>query len=125
MVSDVLLGGAATSQPCVLGLKFDFVINDLTAIPVTHAVEGEAELPTLPLHYLIICGNKGSDWDFLKLVLGKAVAVLKADGKYITQGNSVNMPKALTQYESVIEGLTPSMTFSKVRPWTSFVCLRA
>eukprot|EP00045_Choanoeca_perplexa_P006712 m.57876 g.57876 ORF g.57876 m.57876 type:complete len:401 (-) comp13751_c0_seq8:31-1233(-) len=76
------------------GDKFDFVINDLTAIPVTHAVEG-------------------SDWDFLKLVLSKAVAVLQADGKYITQGNSVNMPKALAQYEGVISSLEPKMSFSK------------
>eukprot|EP00730_Choanoeca_flexa_P000736 TRINITY_DN10318_c0_g1_i2.p1 TRINITY_DN10318_c0_g1~~TRINITY_DN10318_c0_g1_i2.p1 ORF type:complete len:428 (+),score=105.74 TRINITY_DN10318_c0_g1_i2:903-2186(+) len=77
------------------GDKFDFVINDLTAIPVTHAVEG-------------------SDWDFLQLVLGKAIQVLKPNGKYITQGNSVNMPQALEQYESVIDQLKPEMGFSKV-----------
>lgn len=56
----------------------------------------------------------GSDWDFLQLVLDKAITVLKANGKYLTQGNSVNMPRALEQYESVIESFTPVVSFSKV-----------
>jgi len=48
------------------GRKFDYVINDLTAVPIS----------TEPV---------GSHWDFLREILSLSLDVLKDDGKYFTQ----------------------------------------
>ncbi|EGD81255.1 spermine synthase [Salpingoeca rosetta] len=76
------------------GRAFDVIINDLTAIPVTHS-------------------PKGSDWDFLKLVLQLSMTVLRQGGRYLTQGNSFNMPQALAMYEQQLTTLPCKLSFTK------------
>jgi len=58
------------------GTQFDFIINDLTAVPVTASATG-------------------SDWDFIRLVLDLSMKVMAPTGYFITQGNSFNMTRAL------------------------------
>nr|XP_002126555.1 spermine synthase-like [Ciona intestinalis] len=76
------------------GQKFDYVINDLTAIPISLE-------PT------------GSFWDFLRLILSLSIDVLEEDGKYFTQGNSSNMRDALQMYEDQLNKLEVKVSFSK------------
>jgi spermine synthase len=47
------------------GTKFDFVFGDLTDIPLSPTPQGEL-------------------WDFIRLILNKALKVLKPDGKFMT-----------------------------------------
>ncbi|CAD7668108.1 unnamed protein product [Nyctereutes procyonoides] len=51
------------------GREFDYVINDLTAVPISTSPEED------------------STWEFLRLILDLSMKVLKQDGKYFTQGN--------------------------------------
>ncbi|XP_076820499.1 spermine synthase-like [Clavelina lepadiformis] len=76
------------------GKKFDYVINDLTAIPIS----------TKPV---------GSHWDFLRLILSLSMQVLKSDGKYFTQGNGANCVEALTMYEQQLLDLPCPVSFTK------------
>lgn len=46
------------------GREFDYVINDLTAVPIS----------TSP--------KEDSTWEFLRLILNLSIKVLKQDGKY-------------------------------------------
>ena len=95
------------------GRKFDYIINDLTAIPIS----------TTPV---------GTHWDFLRLILSLSFSVLKDDGKYFTQvrdslqkacdyyfvlflfyqGNGANNKQALKMYECQLEQLNPQVDFS-------------
>ncbi|XP_006817192.2 spermine synthase-like [Saccoglossus kowalevskii] len=76
------------------GKQFDYVVNDLTAIPIT----------TEP---------RGSQWDFLRLILDLSIKVLKPTGKYFTQGNSSNAKDALTMYEDQLSKLHCDVEHSK------------
>jgi len=76
------------------GKKFDFIINDLTAIPVS----------TTP---------HGSHWDFLRMILQLSFDVLADHGKYFTQGNSLLSENALKMYEDQLEVLNCPISFSK------------
>ncbi|XP_072036289.1 spermine synthase-like [Amphiura filiformis] len=76
------------------GKKFDYVINDLTAIPITTEA-------------------RGSQWDFLRLILQLSMKVLKSDGKYFTQGNGAIMKSALEMYEKQLQQLECDVEFSK------------
>ncbi|GAB0178495.1 spermine synthase [Grus japonensis] len=49
------------------GRMFDYVINDLTAVPISTSPEED------------------STWEFLRLILDLSMKVLKQDGKYFTQ----------------------------------------
>uniref|UniRef100_A0A2K6KBW9 Spermine synthase n=1 Tax=Rhinopithecus bieti TaxID=61621 RepID=A0A2K6KBW9_RHIBE len=49
------------------GREFDYVINDLTAVPISTSPEED------------------STWEFLRLILDLSMKVLKQDGKYFTQ----------------------------------------
>lgn len=69
------------------GRTFDYVINDLTAIPVTKE-------------------PRGSLWEFLRLILDLSMKVLSPRGKYFTQGNSYNKPDALLMYEQQLAQLS-------------------
>uniref|UniRef100_A0A8C5Y542 PABS domain-containing protein n=1 Tax=Microcebus murinus TaxID=30608 RepID=A0A8C5Y542_MICMU len=62
------------------GREFDYVINDLTAVPVSTSPED-------------------SMWEFLRLILDLSMKVLKQDGKYFLWGNCVNLTETLSFYE--------------------------
>jgi len=81
------------------GREFDYVINDLTAIPVT----------TQPI---------GDQWDFLRMILDLSMKVLKPTGRYYTQGNGANMKSALAMYEHQLTKLVVPVEFS-----TQTVCV--
>eukprot|EP01135_Chromosphaera_perkinsii_P004704 Nk52_evm15s294 gene=Nk52_evmTU15s294 len=77
------------------GVKFDYVINDLTAIPVSTTPVGEV-------------------WDFLRLILDLSMHVMKpVTGRYYTQGNGANMTKSLAMYEEQLGNLYCPVEFSK------------
>lgn len=77
------------------GRMFDYVINDLTAVPISTSPEED------------------STWEFLRLILDLCMKVLKQDGKYFTQGNCVNLTEALTLYEEQLRMLYCPVEFSK------------
>ncbi|XP_036380696.1 spermine synthase [Megalops cyprinoides] len=77
------------------GKTFDYVINDLTAVPISTAPEED------------------STWEFLRLILDLSIKVLRPSGKYFTQGNCVNLTEALSQYEEQLEKLSNPVDFSK------------
>ncbi|XP_070800110.1 spermine synthase [Pituophis catenifer annectens] len=74
---------------------FDYVINDLTAIPISTSPEED------------------STWEFLRMILDLSMRVLKPDGKYFTQGNCVNLTEALSLYEEQLGRLYCPVEFSK------------
>lgn len=76
------------------GKMFDYVVNDLTAIPITTEA-------------------RGCQWDFLRLILDRSMKVLKPTGKYFTQGNGANMKSALAMYEEQLRNLSCDVEFSK------------
>ncbi|XP_033635693.1 spermine synthase-like [Asterias rubens] len=76
------------------GKQFDYVINDLTAVPITTEPQGD-------------------QWDFLRLILDLSMKVLRPSGRYFTQGNGANMTKALAMYEQQLGKLSCKVEFSK------------
>lgn len=77
------------------GRTFDYVINDLTAVPISTAPEED------------------STWEFLRLILDLSIKVLRPTGKYFTQGNCANLTEALGQYEELLGRLSCRVDFSK------------
>ncbi|KAK2828599.1 hypothetical protein Q5P01_019633 [Channa striata] len=77
------------------GRMFDYVINDLTAVPISTEPEED------------------STWEFLRLILDLSIKVLHPSGKYFTQGNSVNLTEALNLYEEQLGKLSCPVDFSK------------
>ncbi|XP_053792690.1 spermine synthase [Vidua chalybeata] len=77
------------------GRMFDYVINDLTAVPISTSPEED------------------STWEFLRLILDLSMKVLKQDGKYFTQGNCINLTDALALYEEQLSRLYCPVEFSK------------
>ncbi|EHB09894.1 Spermine synthase [Heterocephalus glaber] len=77
------------------GREFDYVINDLTAVPISTSPEED------------------STWEFLRLILDLSMKVLKQDGKYFTQGNCVNLKEVLSLYEEQLGCLYCPVEFSK------------
>ncbi|KTG02340.1 hypothetical protein cypCar_00018619 [Cyprinus carpio] len=77
------------------GRTFDYVINDLTAVPISTAPEED------------------STWEFLRLILDLSIRVLRPGGKYFTQGNCVNLTDALSEYEKLLGRLSCKVDFSK------------
>ncbi|KAM9333721.1 spermine synthase isoform 2-T2 [Pholidichthys leucotaenia] len=77
------------------GRTFDYVINDLTAIPISTTPEEE---PT---------------WDFLRLILDLSIKVLHPTGKYFTQGNSANLTEGLALFEEQLGKLSCPVDFCK------------
>uniref|UniRef100_A0A2K5CLM9 PABS domain-containing protein n=1 Tax=Aotus nancymaae TaxID=37293 RepID=A0A2K5CLM9_AOTNA len=76
------------------GREFDYVINDLTAVPIATSPED-------------------STWEFLRLILDFSMKVLKQDGKYFKQGNCVNLTEALFFYKEQLGCLYCPVEFSK------------
>ncbi|XP_062289018.1 spermine synthase [Scomber scombrus] len=77
------------------GKTFDYIINDLTAVPISTEPEED------------------STWEFLRLILDLSIKVLHPSGKYFTQGNSVNLTEALSLYEEQLGKLSCPVDFSK------------
>ncbi|XP_072567506.1 spermine synthase [Paramormyrops kingsleyae] len=77
------------------GKMFDYVINDLTAVPISTAPEED------------------STWEFLRLILDLSIKVLRPDGKYFTQGNCANLTDSLQEYEGLLGRLSCPVSFSK------------
>ncbi|OXB71692.1 UNVERIFIED_CONTAM: hypothetical protein H355_010169 [Colinus virginianus] len=61
------------------GRMFDYVINDLTAVPISTSPEED------------------STWEFLRLILDLSMKVLKQDGKYFTQVFQKDFGKKMLQ----------------------------
>ncbi|EDQ84521.1 uncharacterized protein MONBRDRAFT_30201 [Monosiga brevicollis MX1] len=76
------------------GMQFDYIINDLTAVPVSTSLAG-------------------SDWEFLQIVLNRAMPLLAPHGKYLTQGGSANMPAATRCYEDIVHAHPAGLDFTK------------
>ncbi|KAA8586982.1 hypothetical protein FQN60_000818, partial [Etheostoma spectabile] len=77
------------------GKTFDYVINDLTAIPISTQPEED------------------STWEFLRLILDLSIKVLHPSGKYFTQGNAQTLTEALSLYEEQLGKLSCPVAFSK------------
>ncbi|XP_067113124.1 spermine synthase [Osmerus mordax] len=77
------------------GRTFDYVINDLTAVPISTAPEED------------------STWEFLRLILDLSIKVMRPSGKYFTQGNCANLTEALSLYEEQLGRLSFPVNFSK------------
>uniref|UniRef100_A0A8C5EAI1 Spermine synthase n=1 Tax=Gouania willdenowi TaxID=441366 RepID=A0A8C5EAI1_GOUWI len=77
------------------GRTFDYVINDLTAIPISTSPEED------------------STWEFLRLILDLSIQVLHPRGKYFTQGNGATLTEALSLYEQQLEKLSCPVEFRK------------
>ncbi|XP_037125446.1 spermine synthase [Syngnathus acus] len=77
------------------GRTFDYIINDLTAVPISTQPEED------------------STWEFLRLILDLSIKILHHKGKYFTQGNSANLTEALSQYEEQLGRLSCPVDFSK------------
>uniref|UniRef100_I3JC24 Spermine synthase n=1 Tax=Oreochromis niloticus TaxID=8128 RepID=I3JC24_ORENI len=77
------------------GRTFDYVINDLTAIPISTSPEED------------------STWEFLRLILDLSIQVLHPSGKYFTQGNSANLTEALNLFEERLGRLSCPVDFRK------------
>eukprot|EP00117_Sycon_ciliatum_P007791 scpid39573/ scgid10753/ Spermine synthase; Spermidine aminopropyltransferase len=89
----------ALKQHIESGNHFDFVINDLTAIPISTSPNGDF-------------------WDFMRLILDLSFQALKPDGVYYTQGNSFCAKSALAMYEGELAKLSHNVQFS-----TNTVCV--
>ncbi|KAF4532243.1 hypothetical protein B566_EDAN004329 [Ephemera danica] len=76
------------------GRTFDFVFGDLTDIPLSSTPQGQV-------------------WDFIRLILNKALRVLKPTGKFMTHGNGSSCPKALAMYEEQLKALDIPVKFSR------------
>ncbi|KAM9846331.1 spermine synthase [Aulostomus maculatus] len=77
------------------GRTFDYIINDLTAVPISTQPEED------------------STWGFLRLILDLSMKILHPAGKYFTQGNSVNLTEALSLYEEQLGKLSCPVNFTK------------
>ncbi|XP_065338334.1 spermine synthase isoform X2 [Cloeon dipterum] len=76
------------------GTKFDYVFGDLTDIPLSSTPQGEI-------------------WDFIRLILNKALKVLNSTGKFMTHGNGISCPTALAMYEEQLKKLETPVDFSR------------
>ncbi|ODM92916.1 Spermine synthase [Orchesella cincta] len=76
------------------GKTFDYVIADLTDIPISPTPQGEL-------------------WDFIKKILNMSFSVLNSNGKYFTHGNGSSSPKALKMFEDVLDQLDIPVTFTR------------
>ncbi|XP_058040501.1 spermine synthase isoform X2 [Ahaetulla prasina] len=64
---------------------FDYVINDLTAIPISTSPEED------------------STWEFLRMILDLSMRVLKPDGKYFTQNPQTSIVQPSTAQPIVVQ----------------------
>ena len=70
---------------------FDFIIGDLTDVPVS-SVSDESSRDT---------------WNFLKYVLELSVKLIKPNtGKYLTHFNGKSVPNLIHEYEQMLENLS-------------------
>uniref|UniRef100_H2ZBL6 PABS domain-containing protein n=1 Tax=Ciona savignyi TaxID=51511 RepID=H2ZBL6_CIOSA len=76
------------------GQKFDYIINDLTDIPISDE----------PV---------GSFWDFMLSILQLSMKVMASGGTYFAQGNGNSMIGALKMYEEQLNKLDEKVSFSK------------
>lgn len=76
------------------GKMFDYVIADLTDIPISPTPQGEL-------------------WDFIRKILNLSFSVLNPTGKYFTHGNGSSSPKSLQMFEDVLDTLDVPVTFTK------------
>uniref|UniRef100_A0AAQ4RFV4 PABS domain-containing protein n=1 Tax=Gasterosteus aculeatus aculeatus TaxID=481459 RepID=A0AAQ4RFV4_GASAC len=112
------------------GKTFDYVINDLTAIPISMEPEEGFCIVFFFLHFFLYLtsGHKmrlnlilkpcellvvDSTWEFLRLILDLSIKVLHPSGKYLTQGNAENMTESLGLYEEQLGRLSCPVGFSK------------
>lgn len=72
------------------GTQFDFIINDLTAFPISGPV-GE---------------SNQDEWDFIRLILEFCMKVLHKDGVYITQGNGQGNVLDILKFEEFLKRYT-------------------
>lgn len=74
--------------------KFDYVIGDLTDIPITPTPQGEF-------------------WDFIRKILDLAFRILAPTGRFLTHGNGVGSVRALEMYEQQLHNLHCPVEFKR------------
>lgn len=85
----------ALKEYAATGKTFDYVINDLTDIPVA-----------VSLH--------DSDWEFVREILNLTLQVLKPEGKFYAQGtNGATRKKQIQQYEEQLLNLCYPVEFRR------------
>ncbi|CAL8105335.1 unnamed protein product [Orchesella dallaii] len=82
-------------EKCVFqGKKFDYVISDLTDIPISETPQGEM-------------------WEFIKKVIRMSFSVLNDTGKFLTHGTGISGTNQLAMFQGVIEGLEIPLSFTR------------
>ncbi|CBY30857.1 unnamed protein product [Oikopleura dioica] len=71
------------------GKKFDFIISDLTAIPVDASDSKE----------------NADQWAFMKLILNKCMLLLTDEGIYTTQGHAFCSQHGIEEYRTILDSL--------------------
>jgi len=82
------------------GERFDYIINDLTAIPV-----GEFSTEKQAL---------GETWDFLRLILDFSIKLLAPGGIYLAQGNGQSNVAELNLYENCLRNLSSPVAWERL-----------
>uniref|UniRef100_A0A1B6IFN9 PABS domain-containing protein n=1 Tax=Homalodisca liturata TaxID=320908 RepID=A0A1B6IFN9_9HEMI len=92
----IVIGDCVKSLDTMIaeGKTVDYVFGDLTDIPVSTSPQGEV-------------------WDFIRLILNKAMQVLKPTGKYMTHGNGTGNQTSLAMYENQLRNLKIPVEFTK------------
>jgi len=72
--------------------QFDYIIGDLTDIPITPTPQGEF-------------------WDFIRKILDLSFRLLAPNGKFLTHGNGVGSKHALEMYEQQLQKLHCSIEY--------------
>ncbi|KAG8307182.1 spermine synthase-like [Homalodisca vitripennis] len=92
----IVIGDCVKSLDTMIaeGKTVDYVFGDLTDIPVSTSPQGEV-------------------WDFIRLILNKAMQVLKPTGKYMTHGNGAGSQTSLAMYENQLRNLKIPVEFTK------------
>uniref|UniRef100_G1MDC6 Spermine synthase n=1 Tax=Ailuropoda melanoleuca TaxID=9646 RepID=G1MDC6_AILME len=83
------------------GREFDYVINDLTAVPISTSPEED------------------STWEFLRLILDLSMKVLKQDGKYFTQWLLLQAFLAASSAPSPLPGPSRSSSEEVLAMWSN------
>jgi len=83
------------------GETFDYIFNDLTAIPVG---EISTEKQTA-----------GETWDFLRLILDYSIQLLAPNGIYLAQGNGQSVVQELALYEDCLRNLSCPVKWEKIQ----------
>jgi len=83
------------------GETFDYIINDLTAIPVGEFSSNKQAM--------------GETWDFLRLILDFSIKLLAPGGIYLAQGNGQSNVVELDLYENCLRNLSCKVAWERLQ----------